>query len=247
MKTSFLKRAACALCSVFFVLDMSSASANVVISGTRIVYPASEREITLKLDNVGQEPSLVQAWIDRGDAQSRPDQANAPFLLTPPIVRIAAGRSQTLRITYTQEALPTDVESVFWLNVLDVPPSPKNADSNFVQLAYRSRIKVFFRPSQLQGYAEDAPAAVTWKLLSTPGGVVLRGTNPTAFSVSYNKTELVVAGKTYASKGGMIPPRGVEDFLLEDLKAMPSGVQTLRYEWINDYGSSKSVDARLSN
>jgi chaperone protein EcpD len=226
---------------------MPSASANVVISGTRIVYPASEREITLKLDNVGQEPSLVQAWIDRGDAQSRPDQANAPFLLTPPIARIAAGRSQTLRITYTQEALPTDVESVFWLNVLDVPPSPKNADSNFVQLAYRSRIKVFYRPKQLQGYAEDAPAAVTWKLLSTPAGVVLRGTNPSAFSVSYNKTELVVAGKTYASKGGMILPRGVEDFLLEDLKALPSGARTLRYEWINDYGSGKSVDTHLSN
>ncbi|WP_349973421.1 fimbria/pilus periplasmic chaperone [Pseudomonas caspiana] len=247
MKTSFLKRAVCALCSAFFVIGISPVSANVVISGTRVVYPASEREITLKLDNVGQEPSLVQVWIDRGDPQSRPDQADAPFLLTPPIVRISAGRSQTLRITYTHDPLPTDVESVFWLNVLDVPPNPKNADSNFIQLAYRSRIKLFYRPEQLKGYAEDAPAAVSWKLVPTANGVVLRGSNPSAFSVSYNKTELVVAGKTYSSKGGMIPPRGVQDFPLEELKSIPSGALTLRYEWINDYGSSKSVETRLSN
>lgn len=247
MKTSYFKRAAWALCSLFFVMEISPVSANVVISGTRVVYPANEREITLKLDNAGQEPSLVQAWIDRGDPQSRPDEADAPFLLTPPIVRISAGRSQTLRITYTHEPLPNDVESVFWLNVLDVPPTPKNTDTNYVQLAYRSRIKMFYRPEQLQGYAEDAPALVKWKLVPVASGFALRGTNPSPFSVSYNKTELVSAGKTYSSQGGMIPPRGVQDFPLEDLKSMPSGVLTLRYEWINDYGSNKSVDTRLSN
>jgi len=246
MKTSFIARAAGAVFSVLLLTNTAPAMANVVIAGTRLVYPAKEREVTIKLDNVGNEAALIQAWVDRGNPDSRADQADAPFLLMPPVVRIAAQRSQTLRMTYTHDPLPQDVESVFWLNVLDVPPLPKNADSNFVQLAYRSRIKVFFRPEGLKGFAEDTPAAITWSLVPNGKGVALRGSNPTAFSASYNKTELVVGNKTYSSKGGMIAPHGTHDFPLQGLQSVPQGNATVRYEWLNDYGAAKSVETRLA-
>lgn len=247
MKSSLLGRAICAFCGLFLLADMPQAMANVVISGTRLVYPASEREVTVKLDNVGNEPALVQAWVDSGDPESRADQADAPFLLMPPVVRISPGRSQTLRLTYTQEQLPKDIESVFWLNVLDVPPLPKNVDSNFVQLAYRSRIKVFFRPENLKGFAEDTPAAVTWTLVPHGNGFALRGSNPTPFSASYNETALHVRDKTYRSKGGMIPARGTFEFPLQDLQSRPTSDATVRYEWLDDYGAAKSVETKLNN
>ncbi len=247
MKASLLCRAALALVGFLLFACINPAKANVVIAGTRVVYPANEREITIKLDNVGSEPALVQAWVDSGNPDSRADQANAPFLLMPPVARISPQRSQTLRMTYTHDPLPHDVESVFWLNVLDVPPLPKNADSNFMQVAFRSRIKVFFRPEGLKGYAEDTPAAITWTLVESGNGFALRGTNPTVFSASYNKTELLVGGKTYSSKGGMIPARGAFEFPLEGLQSRPQGSATLRYEWINDYGAAKLVETRLGN
>jgi len=246
MNTSFIVQAAGALFSALLLANPIPVMANVVIGGTRVVYPAKEREITLKLDNAGNEAALVQAWVDRGDPESRADQADAPFLLMPPVARIGAQRSQTLRMTYTHDPLPQDVESVFWLNVLDVPPLPKNADSNFVQLAYRSRIKVFFRPEGLKGFAEDTPAAVTWSLVPDGKGFALRGKNPTAFSASYNKTELIVGNQTYTSKGGMIVPHGTYAFPLQGLQSLPSGGATVRYEWLNDYGAAKSVETRLA-
>ncbi|MBC2680751.1 fimbrial biogenesis chaperone [Pseudomonas baltica] len=246
MKTSFIVRAASAVFSVLLLADSTPAMANVVIAGTRVVYPAKEREITIKLDNAGNEAALVQAWVDRGDPESRADQADAPFLLMPPVARIAAQRSQTLRMTYTQDRLPQDVESVFWLNVLDVPPLPKSADSNFVQLAYRSRIKVFFRPEGLKGFAEDTPAAITWSLVPDGKGFALRGRNPTAFSASYNKIELVVGNQTYTSKGGMIGPHDTYEFRLPGLQSLPRGNAMVRYEWLNDYGAAKSVETRLT-
>ncbi|WP_437676671.1 fimbrial biogenesis chaperone [Sorangium sp. So ce131] len=110
-----------------------------------IIYPADHREVAVEVRNNGDKPTLVQAWLDRGDADQAPDTINVPFLLTPPIFRIDPGHRQTLRITYAPsgEHLPQDRESVFWLNVLEVPPAGANV------LATRSRISLFYRPQGL--------------------------------------------------------------------------------------------------
>lgn len=95
--------------------------------GTRVVYPSNAREITLQLSNNGTAPSLVQAWIDDGNAKSTPDEANVPFIITPPISRVEATKGQTLRITALPNSsqLSQQQESIFWLNVLDIPPKPE--------------------------------------------------------------------------------------------------------------------------
>ena len=123
-----------------------SAQASVVIGGTRVIYPGSAREVTVRLNNVGRDPSLVQVWGDRGDASVLADEADAPFVIMPPIFRIEPAGSQALRMTYTREPLPQDKETVFWLNVLDIPPSPPSTgagDANLMQIAVRTRIKIF--------------------------------------------------------------------------------------------------------
>ncbi|PJI52023.1 molecular chaperone EcpD, partial [Methylobacterium radiotolerans] len=58
---------------------------------------------------------------------------------------------------HTGEPMPQDKESVFWLNVLEIPPKDK-ANQNLLQMAFRSRIKLFYRPAGLKGKAEDAPS-----------------------------------------------------------------------------------------
>ncbi len=50
--------------------------------------------------------------------------------------------------------LPKDRESVFWFNVLEVPPKPDAAtvaNQSLLQLAFRTRIKLFYRPEALKG------------------------------------------------------------------------------------------------
>jgi len=61
------------------LLCSSQSFASVVINGTRIIYPAQEREVTIKLDNNGDSPSLVQAWLDDGDAKQTPEKAQPHF------------------------------------------------------------------------------------------------------------------------------------------------------------------------
>ena len=85
------------------------AVAGVVIGGTRVIYPAQSREITVQLSNIGDAPSLVQAWIDSGNPEQTAEDADAPFMLTPPIARVEPGRNQALRLMFAGAELPTDL------------------------------------------------------------------------------------------------------------------------------------------
>lgn len=97
-------------------------AANVVIANTRVVFPADQSEVTVKLSNVGSTPSLVQAWVDDGRPQARVQDLQVPFDVMPAMFRLDAGKGQSLRLFHGGEAMPADRESLYWLNVLDVPP-----------------------------------------------------------------------------------------------------------------------------
>ncbi|RTQ87515.1 MULTISPECIES: fimbrial biogenesis chaperone [Stenotrophomonas] len=216
------------------------AVAGVVVNGTRVIYPAQQREVTVQVQNVGESPALVQAWIDRGDASKPPEASDAPFVLTPPIARVEPGRSQALRVIFSGAPLPDDRESLFWLNVLDVPPSPSSADGgeqNYLQVAFRSRLKFFYRPQGLKGSANDAPGILRW----TGSGTRLRVENPSPFHVTLAEVHGTTAGieKTINDQGTMVAPLQSLDF------DMPSGTGQLRFITINDYGGRVEHKVRL--
>lgn len=119
--------------------------ADIVISGTRVIYPQSAKDVTVKMENRGTKPLLVQSWLDDGRDTVNPQELKLPFIVTPPVSRIDPSKGQTVRITWTQQPLAQDRESLFWFNVLEVPPKAKDGDSqNVLQLAFRTRIKMFF-------------------------------------------------------------------------------------------------------
>lgn len=223
------------------------AQASVVIAGTRVVYPAQEKEVTVKLSNVGKAPALLQAWLDKGDPQAAPSAIDVPFTVTPPVSRIDAGKGQTLRIIYTGEPLPRDKESVFWLNVLEVPPKPgaEQADVNKLQLAFRSRIKLFFRPDGLKGLPADAPARITWRLTRDAGQAALEASNPTPYHVSFGSLELTGGGAAASSiEGGMVGPGQTQRFPLKGDVSAGAGAE-VHYHAINDYGGAIDGKAAL--
>ncbi|GAB7129000.1 fimbrial chaperone [Silvimonas sp. JCM 19000] len=218
-----------------------AATADVVISGTRAVYNGKDREITVRLTNGGKRPLLAQSWIDDGAAEQRPEEIKVPFTLTPPVARLDAGKGQSLRIAYTQEALPTDRESLFWLNVLEVPPKSKATgdDANTLQLAFRTRIKLFFRPVGLVGEASAAPALLTWQLQTDPAdphAVMLQVANPSPFHVSLAGIDVSAAGTKANAEAGMVAPHSQKQFALKGLKGKPAGPVTIDYHFINDFG-----------
>lgn len=229
-------------------LYMGAASASVTIGGTRVVYPLDQREVTVKLDNDSVTPSLVQVWIDDGHPDAKPGDIKVPFVITPPIFRMDPRKSQTLRVMYSGEALPTDRESVYWLNVLDIPPKAANKDdANVLQLAYRTRIKVFVRPPKLAGKPEDAPSQLSWKITAAPGGKgeALSVSNPTPYYVSFSEVDVESSGHTYKNEqGGMVAPHATEVLPVAQMNAVAAGAK-VHYTAISDYGGALPGDATI--
>ncbi|QLR76873.1 fimbria/pilus periplasmic chaperone [Citrobacter freundii] len=123
------------------------AHAGIVIYGTRIIYPAEKNEVLVQLMNQGERSSLVQSWVDDGDSSLPPEKIKVPFLLTPPVVKVAGDSGQQIKIKKMANTLPNNKESLFFLNVLDIPPNnPDSAGKNVLKFAMQNRIKLFYRP-----------------------------------------------------------------------------------------------------
>lgn len=131
----------------FLIASTQSVHAGIVIYGTRIIYPAEKNEVLVQLMNQGERSSLVQSWIDDGDTLLQPEKIQVPFLLTPPVVKVAGDSGQQLKIKKMPNSLPGNKESLFFLNVLDIPPNnPDSAGKNVLKFAMQNRIKLFYRP-----------------------------------------------------------------------------------------------------
>lgn len=227
---------------------INPALADIILSGTRIVYNEAQKNATIRLENKGSRPALTQSWLDDGNQNADPSTINLPFNATPPVSRIEAGRGQTVKITFTGgHALPKDRESIYWFNVLEVPPKMKDEDvneKNLLQLAFRTRIKMFYRPAGLDGNASEAPHKLQWRLQQKAGKPVLHVTNPTGYFVSFNKVETNVNGRKYVASSSMVAPKAEADFAIPGLSGTP-GKASVNYMAINDFGGAINGKADL--
>jgi chaperone protein EcpD len=220
-----------------------AADASVVIGGTRVVFPAAGGEVTVRLNNNGEQPALVEAWIDAGNPDSTPDTARVPFLITPPLFRMNAGKGQSLRIVYTGQPLPKDRESLFWLNVLEFPPKPGTVNGeaqNTLQFAVRSRLKLFFRPVDLSGNPLTVASQVTWSVVSDGHGYALVAHNPTPYHITFSKVSLGAGKAALATDAGMVAPLSTLRLPLTDAAQAPTAGTPVAFTTINDFGAAVS-------
>ncbi|WP_342611250.1 fimbrial biogenesis chaperone [Burkholderia ambifaria] len=221
----------------------SQADASVVIAGTRVIFPSTEREVTIQLTNDSKRPALVQAWLDDGDSRALPENIDVPFTLTPSMFRMEAGNGQTLRLVHTGEPLPADRESLFWLNVLEVPPKASATEnSNRIQLAFRSRIKLMYRPAGLAGNADDAPMQVDWRVVRGDGGYAIEASNPTPYVVNFGNVQLKSGGRKHDAGMGYVLPRSTQRFPIKDLAGAPAAGATVEFGSINDWGRATDIE-----
>lgn len=229
------------------------AQASVVISSTRIIYPQQDKEVTVRLESKNQVPVLMQAWLDKGDEHSTPDAGGIPFVVTPPIFRIEPGRQHVVRLAYTGETLTSKQESLYWFNLLEVPAQAQDADqSNQLQLAFRSRIKVFLRPPDLPYAVEAAPAKLQWRSVTTEHGSSLEVYNPTPYYVNFDKIEVVAKGQRHARKpsassaDNMVAPDSRNHFPIAELTSLPAAETTIEFQTLDDFGVTVKHSTKVS-
>ncbi|WP_272683156.1 fimbrial biogenesis chaperone [Providencia sp. PROV140] len=219
-----------------FIFSTHSFANNIIVNGTRFIYPGNEKEITVQLNNTADRPAIAQAWLDTGDASETPDTIKTPFQITPPISRVEAKGGQTLRIKLMDKgSIPQDRESLWWLNILDIPPmaKAKEGDSqNVLQLAIRSRFKFFYRPTGLSS-RELAPE----QLVIKANGKSIIIDNPTPYYITI--TKISTDGKSGLNeKTILLEPKSQ---MIVELKQVVRSGNHIVINNINDYGSDISV------
>ena len=85
------------------------------------------------------------------------------FIITPPLFKLDPDKNNVLRIVNIEDTLPKDRESVYWINVKAIPAkSAENENKNVLQIAVRTRLKLFYRPKGLPGKQPRGHETVTF-------------------------------------------------------------------------------------
>lgn len=182
--------------------DINSRSFSVNLGATRIVYPQKSSGEQLSVSNLQDYPILVQSSVTGEDNKSA-----APFLVTPPLFRLEAHQQSRLRVIRTDDNLPTDRESLFWMCVKAVPPSDDDATtapekvSLAINMAVNTCEKILYRPSGLKGTAEEAAGSLEWSRHNN----TLQVFNKTPF---YMNLKSLIIGKTELHEVSYISPYG---------------------------------------
>lgn len=197
----------------------------VALSTTRVIYDASKKEASLTVQNRNtKEEFLIQSWIDDVNGNKK-----TPFVITPPLFKLEPDKNNVLRIVNVQDTLPQDRESVYWVNVKAIPAkSAENENKNVLQIAVRTRLKLFYRPKGLPKNNIEAMSQLQFHRQNNQ----LVVNNGSVFNLTFS--DLSINGKKI-EKAGMVLAKGTLNIPL------PAGVGSaseVKYSIINDFGAS---------
>ncbi|MEG6215268.1 molecular chaperone [Enterobacter quasihormaechei] len=209
------------------ILTSFSHAAGIQIGRTRIIYNADQKEIALPLINKDRTlPWLIQSWTDTGDGKTR-----GPFIITPPLFRLDPQKEQSLRVAWNGVALPDDRESLFYMNVRTIPATAKeDSNKNILRLVYKTRLKLFWRPVNLQGTPGETCKNLRFKRQKNDLLIVNEG-------AYYSIFDSLQVGGFSLPKADMVAPASQASFILPE-KASGSRVS---WRCITDYGNASEL------
>lgn len=177
-----------------------------MLGGLRVVFNQEKKAVEVPVfSGKSDKTFLIKASLIT-DPTSKTPVHN--FLISPPLFRLEPGQRNNLRISLINpQGLPTDRESVFYLDVSGIPSSnPLLRDnkagfsSASVSIGTGNRVKFFYRPRGI-----GAPTKQTYQALvfsRVPGRVQV--SNPTPYNITLS-TDLV---EHQVRKIIMVPPFG---------------------------------------
>jgi len=218
--------------------------AGVTITGTRIIFPSNQNSVTVQLNNPLETPALIQAWLDNGDPGSIPEAEKIPFILTPPLTQIDPKKGQMIRlISKDTKNLAKDRESLYWFNILDIPPTDTtSSEQSKLQVSIRSRIKLFYRPVSLNMTQQKAFSEIKFNYDASKAAITVN--NPSPYYINfYDLTFNPEKENTVYNDPLMVAPFSSETFK-PAIHAKPTQI---KYSLINDYGANQIFTTTLEN
>lgn len=227
--SNFCRVALVALLSVSFC---SQSMAAFVLNGTRFIYEEGKKNVSFEVTNNAKKTYGGQVWIDNTN------QGNGVYMVPqPPFFKVSPGQKQVIRIMNTDSNLPKDRESLFWLNVQEVPPKPevKDGEGSVLAIAMNTRVKLIYRPVSVKDGRKDAEKQL--KLVQSGGDTWLK--NPTPYymaivNVKHGGKDIALSDKV------MKEVAQLEPFSNVNLGKKVNG--NISVDAVNDWGGVQSYE-----
>ena len=158
------------------MMTCQSAMASLAADQTRYIFRGDKDALTITITNNDKARTFGgQAWVDNiVEKDTRPT-----FVVTPSFFKVKPNGQQTLRIIMASNHLPKDKESVYWLNLQDIPPA---LEGSGIAVALRTKLKLFYRPKALLEGRKGAEEGLS--LQNRPDGrIMLVNTTPYIFAI----------------------------------------------------------------
>lgn len=237
--------------AVIFIFTLgftASAFSSVTMLGSRIIYPGSAKNVDVQLKNNDDFPYVIQAWFDEGDINARPDAAsNIPFVIVPPVFRIQPKTGHIIRVVHNDNKnLPQDRESVYWFNVLQIPPAnvADGGQQNKMLVTLRTRVKLFYRPSAISTPKNIFKGLTVKPVWNEQKGMGVEVNNSQPWFASLTQINARINGQQHSLEADMVAPFSQQTYWFSDWKTRHRGQGKVSLMLINDQGAriSESYD-----
>lgn len=230
-----------ALASLFSLFLMSGfAQATLTLNADRLIYNEKEGDASVTIRSNEDRAYLVQSWLDAGDSSAT---KKLPFVVTPPLFRLAPKSDNVIRVVYLGQGLPADRETLLWLDVKGVPAlnDEEAKVENRMVLALNNRIKFFFRPAGVKGEPGEAVKNLTWK--ASGNTVTVKNTSPFNLVLSKIVVDKESIPVSVVDNNTVIPPFSDKTY---HLKHSIHGGAVVEWDALNDFGvTSKTYSKNL--
>lgn len=145
------------------------------VDQSRYIFEGDKDAISVVVENASKKTYGGQTWIENiRESDTRPS-----FVVTPPFFKVAGEGRQVLRVIKALEKMPEDKESIYWVNLQEIPPANKDGG---LSIALRTKVKLLYRPASLMEGRKNAESGLTLK--TTPAGTLLENTTPYIFAIA---------------------------------------------------------------
>jgi len=164
--------------SVVTLILSSQAMAAFSLNGTRFIYHEGSKNLSFEVTNTASDTYGGQVWLDNVTH----GKEDVHIIPSPPFFKVGDKQKQIVRLLKVGDGMPGDRESLFWLNVQEVPPKPKDAEGSYLAIAMNTQVKLIYRPKILAAGRQGAEKKVT--RVNRDGVTYLKNPTPYYFAVS---------------------------------------------------------------
>lgn len=223
------------VCFSLLLMGMQSTFAAINIDRTRIIFPGKDKSVSLAINNQSNTmPYLAQSWME----DDKGNKVSEPFTVLPPMQRVEPNAKNQIKIIKTDgvDKLPQDRESLFYLNVREIPPVADK--ENMVQIAIQSRLKMFYRPPQIENNSDKVWAK---ELKYTRSGSNLTIENTSKYYVTLGYLSSNSTSNFPGFESVMIAPMSKETVMVP-----VTNFSQLYSGYMDDYGGMKMLTYQCS-